>query len=176
MKDRGRQLRLRYFSRARCSLVRRPFLQRSGRRIAMASASTLAVNTLLTILYDAKTRPVSWRFIFSGVCSNSSTVETNVQVMAQCNVAQNFPSLLAHAFPDAGVITSVNQGRRPRGYFTFLVIALAEWALWRNRCISKVRQRCQRSTRSLLWRLQRELVTFFGCQLLVLGECESLWR
>ncbi|KAM7299469.1 hypothetical protein ISCGN_020035 [Ixodes scapularis] len=52
--------------------------------------------------------------------------------------------------------------------------ALAEWVLWRNRCSSKVRQRCQRAMWPLLWRLRRELVTFLECEFLRRWSCQFL--
>ncbi|KAM7300839.1 hypothetical protein ISCGN_016424 [Ixodes scapularis] len=123
-----------------------------------------------------KDRLFRWGLVSDVKCPNCSAVETNVHVTAQCVVAQIFWRLVAHAFPDAGVRPYVNQGRRPRGNFAFLVIAQAEWVLWRNRCSSKVRQRCQRAMWPLLWRLRRELVTFLECELFLLGECEFLRR
>ncbi|KAM7309444.1 uncharacterized protein ISCGN_013075 [Ixodes scapularis] len=120
-----------------------------------------------------KDRLFRWGLVSDVKCPNCSAVETNVHVTAQCVVAQIFWRLVAHAFPDAGVRPYVNQGRWPRGNFAFLVIALAEWVLWRNRCSSKVLQRCQRAMWPLLWRLRRELVTFLECELFLLGESFS---
>ncbi|KAG0432428.1 hypothetical protein HPB47_020851 [Ixodes persulcatus] len=79
-------------------------------------------------------------------------------------------------FHGLGVGLYLLRGRCPPGVFVRLLLATAEYVLWRNRCCAVRQARRSRALWPLLWRLRRELVGHLEEQLFFLGEQEFLRR
>ncbi|CAN7950136.1 unnamed protein product [Ixodes pacificus] len=102
--------------------------------------------------------------------------ETNVHAVKECVVARTFWRVIRTSFHGLGVGLYLLRGRCPPGVFVRLLLAAAEYVLWRNRCCAVRQARRSRALWPLLWRLRREVVGHLEEQLFFLGEHEFLRR
>ncbi|CAN7977739.1 unnamed protein product [Ixodes persulcatus] len=99
-----------------------------------------------------------------------------MHAVKECVVARTFWRVIRTSFHGLGVGLYLLRGRCPPGVFVRLLLAAAEYVLWRNRCCAVRQARRSRALWPLLWRLRRELVGHLEEQLFFLGEQEFLRR
>ncbi|KAG0417634.1 hypothetical protein HPB47_005438 [Ixodes persulcatus] len=117
-----------------------------------------------------------WGVSRTDECPNCGNRETNVHAVKECVVARTFWRVIRTSFHGLGVGLYLLRGRCPPGVFVRLLLAAAEYVLWRNRCCAVRQARRSRALWPLLWRLRRELVGHLEEQLFFLGEEEFLRR
>ncbi|KAG0445321.1 hypothetical protein HPB47_016778 [Ixodes persulcatus] len=121
-------------------------------------------------------RLLRWGVSRTDECPNCGNRETNVHAVKECVVARTFWRVIRTSFHGLGVGLYLLRGRCPPGVFVRLLLAAAEYVLWRNRCCAVRQARRSRALWPLLWRLRRELVGHLEEQLFFLGEQEFLRR
>ncbi|KAG0412960.1 hypothetical protein HPB47_009893 [Ixodes persulcatus] len=126
--------------------------------------------------YGTSNRLLRWGVSRTDECPNCGNRETNVHAVKECVVARTFWRVIRTSFHGLGVGLYLLRGRCPPGVFVRLLLAAAEYVLWRNRCCAVRQARRSRALWPLLWRLRRELVGHLEEQLFFLGEQEFLRR